>query len=367
MIISFIFNLYRNQNLNILDNLLGLFNWIPLFYCFWGFQFYLNTFKKRQDCVKLYLIGSIPLLIGGLLQYFFGIYGPFRFFNNLFIWFQKPLCFENLQGECSTGVTSVFSHPNYYASWLLIIFPFILSYLVLYFNKKNIRKIYSISYSFLVTFSLIITASRNALLGLFISSYLSFINTKTKTFEILRKCLLTFLIVSIFYIFFIDKASYFQFLPPHLITKLDNQITDLMTFTRTKIFIESINSIFMNPFLGNGIPVELPFLKVASITHSHNIFLEVSLIYGLIPSFFMFTNILILFFQSFRNFFIGKGKIKLNSYFFDRSWCIAFMVIFIANMFDITYYDIKISISFWILLSGLKCILDKNNEKILSN
>ena len=52
------------------------------------------------------------------------MYGPYKFFNNLIIWYQRPL------GE-NNAVTGIFNNQNYAGAWLCIILPF-----VYIFNSK---------------------------------------------------------------------------------------------------------------------------------------------------------------------------------------------------------------------------------------
>ncbi len=47
---------------------IGLFNWVPFFWCFWGFQPYLFTAQKRKKCAFLLLLGSFPVLLTGFGQ-----------------------------------------------------------------------------------------------------------------------------------------------------------------------------------------------------------------------------------------------------------------------------------------------------------
>ena len=70
-------------------NWLSLFNWLPLFFCVWAFKPYLNSSKSRKVILILLLIGSVPLIISGFLQVFLDIYGPFKIFKGLIIWFQR--------------------------------------------------------------------------------------------------------------------------------------------------------------------------------------------------------------------------------------------------------------------------------------
>ena len=81
-----IYKLYWEPSLS----LVGLLNWIPLFLCFWGFQKYLNSPEKRIITAKIFICGSIPIIISGILQ-LLNINGPFETLNGLVIWYQKPL------------------------------------------------------------------------------------------------------------------------------------------------------------------------------------------------------------------------------------------------------------------------------------
>ena len=112
MTLSIVIKHLTNPLFPVFENWINLFNWLPFFWCFWAFQSFLNTFEKRKECITFFLIGSIPVLIGGFLQFFFRIYGPFSFLNGLFIWYQSPLCVDQIKGICSSAITSLFSHPN---------------------------------------------------------------------------------------------------------------------------------------------------------------------------------------------------------------------------------------------------------------
>ena len=70
---------------------INLFNWIPIFIFYWGFQSYLKTNHQRLIFGKFLLIGSVPVIISMILQKFFNIYGPFKTLFGLIVWFQKPL------------------------------------------------------------------------------------------------------------------------------------------------------------------------------------------------------------------------------------------------------------------------------------
>ena len=43
----------------------------------------------------------------------------------------------------------------------------------------------------------------------------------------------------------------------------------------------------------------------------------------------------------------------------DKAWLSATMVFLISQLIDVQYYDARISLTFWILLAGVKCIADE--------
>ena len=57
--------------------------------------------------------------------------------------------------------------------------------------------------------------------------------------------------------------------------------------------------------------------------------------------------------SKFENFFIN-----------NRTWLIASIIATTSHLYDVTYYDGKISIIIWIFLAGLKCIIEENYKEI---
>ena len=66
---------------------LGLFNWLPFFWCFWGLQPYLLTPERRQKCASWLVLGSFPVLITGFGQLWMGWEGPWQILDGLIIFF----------------------------------------------------------------------------------------------------------------------------------------------------------------------------------------------------------------------------------------------------------------------------------------
>ena len=54
-----------------------------------------------------------------------------------------------------------------------------------------------------------------------------------------------------------------------------------------------------------------------------------------------------------------------NKNFIDKCWWISLFIFLINHIFDVTYYDVRISLLFWIILAGLYRIIDE--EQITNN
>ena len=93
---------------------IGLLNWIPHIILFVGCQKYIITSIDRKRCVIALILGSIPILFSCFSQSFLNWHGPFRTLFGLIVWYQKPL-------DGFTGITGLFSNPNYLGAWLNII------------------------------------------------------------------------------------------------------------------------------------------------------------------------------------------------------------------------------------------------------
>ena len=102
----------------------GLANWLPFFWVFWGFQPYLLTTQARRKCALSLLSGSLPVLVTGFGQLWFGWEGPWQLFGGLIIWFMSP------GGEPLGRLSGLFDYANIAGAWLAIVWPFALAALL---------------------------------------------------------------------------------------------------------------------------------------------------------------------------------------------------------------------------------------------
>ncbi len=336
-----------------IDNLnlwMDLFNWLPMFYIFWACKCYLIRPKDRETTIRIVLLSSVPVLISGILQYYYEIYGPFSIGNGIIIWYQRDISDQK-------SLTGLFNNANYAANWLSMIWTLSLTYTIQSFKsnlKPNWQKLILFIFNFLIGLNIILTNSRNGLLSMIL--FITIILVKTvnlKIFLIILFLFIPFILIFIYSPFFdIDSV-------PRLIKgKLQfSSITDLEKLPRFKIFQISLDQIFKNPIFGLGassFPIIFALLgdrfKTNNIQHTHNLITEVAFNYGIFTSLLLFSTICYL---------IRKNWIKENKSNEDIGWICAASSILIFNFFDFTYYDARISLIFWILLSGLRASIAK--------
>ena len=356
MILNCFFITFDYIKIPVLDkNLIwiGLLNWLPLFWCFWSFQKYLKTEKDRSLTAKICIIGSIPVLISGFCQYFLGKYGPYRLFNNLIIWYQRPIGDDG-------SVTGLFNNYNYAGAWLCIIFPLCLGFLFKTHKEKTLKYInFTIVSSFVMM--IVLTTSRSAILAMLISYLILEKFSKSKLITIFISIISTFFLFKIFSLVNIEIHNYITgYLPSGILNKIDSfNLSSLDTLPRIDIWIKSISLINQNLLVGYGAGsfpniYELFNGNFEGIQHTHNIFLELSFNHGILVAFLiLLIMISILISASKKN--LLKNENQELSY-IDRAWIISFANFLIIHMFDITYFDGRISILSWTLLAGLRII-----------
>ena len=323
---------------------IGTLNWIPYFYCFWAFQKFLKTSSLRKNTAINLISGSIPLLLSGIGQYWFDWHGPFKAFNGLIIWFQRPI-------NPGDGVTGLFNNANYAGSWLVIILPFIIAC----FYQLSLSKIQKFVISILLStvgILIYLSQSRNALLGSILSLQLFYES----------KYIFVFLIFSILVIIALISKS--EILRNQLFFGNFSNF-NFESFPRLNIYKETINFIIERPILGWG-SASFPLLFFSRnykwYGHPHNIFLELAISYGLISALFVGYGILSILLKSFKSIYLSNqfpiNTKKSKNYYFDKAWWTATTILLFSQFFDIQYFDFRIGIIFWIFLSGLSKIKD---------
>jgi len=343
-----------NYDVGKLSLLLGSINWVPFFYIYWSFKKFLSTETYRRRCANILILGTLPVLLSGILQKIFKLYGPFSILDNFIIWYQKP-------GE---ALTAVFNNSNYAAAWLSLILPFCFSK-ILSNKMSDIKKISYLILTITTIACIVLTYSKNGLLAIIISSVVML-----DIFSKLYVWLPTLIILILFLLstFLINPDV--EIIPfRELLKKMRfPELNNFNEIPRVKIYRSSLFYIFQNPFLGWGaatFPLVYQLhnkvnkvnrdLLFYSTQHTHNIFLEVAYTYGIPVCLLIFIPISLI---------IYKSSINKNSqnYYYEKAWKLSTILFIVISQFDFTYYDVRISILFWILVSGLSCFNSPNNK-----
>jgi len=354
----------------ITTNISNLFNWIPMFLIYFGFQKYLKKDSQRTNFAKVFLMGSIPVLVSCALQNWFNINGPFGFLNNSIIWFMK----ERNTDLTTNAVAGLFSNPNYTATWLSVSLPFALALLKV--NKKLFQKFILLLIAALIIYFSVLTLSRNSIIGIFISMIL-IIGLKI---SIILVGLVSLLIVLTYFIpqlnflnFLIlefEQVIQTQFLKSNnIVNSIFNiDFSDFKKDPRIDIWIKTIALIAEKPFFGWGAGTFFVIYRIQrggimDAYHAHNMPLEIAYIFGIPTSLVLSTFIFVLTYCAFT--IVYKNKNNLSTL-INKSWVTASIIILIFHISDVTYYDGKISILIWTLFAGIKCLIDEENIRKLS-
>ena len=350
-----IYTVLKDQYWNTSALWLNLFNWLPLFLIFSCFQIYLNTEDKRLKFGKCLVIGLFPLLISIFLQKF-GIYGPFNYLNGLVVFYLYP-------NDGLGGFSGLFNNPNYAGILLSSTLPF--CFLLIKSHKHNkIKSIVLLTIVISTIYCVLLTNSRNSLIGIIIAAVVM-INTKSLIISFLVLGLIYFLVLELSSISFLGSFGIQEFLPDNMFKKLfQTNYFSKFQFPRIDIWQKTINIISERPFLGWGaatFPI-LYILKggVENAQHTHNMVLEIAQTNGIPAALLLTFFVSYLFINSWKIIF---AKDKKSESIINKAWITSLLIIIISHLSDVTYYDGRVSLLIWILLAGLKCILDEDKVK----
>ena len=234
------------------------------------------------------------------------------------------------------------------------------------YNKIKSSVLFTIVIS--TIYCVLLTNSRNSLIGIIIAAALM-ISTKFLIISFLVLGLIYFLFIELGALSFLGSYSIQEFLPDNIFRNFFKQITSKFQFSRIDIWQKTINIISERPLLGWGaatFPI-LYLLKggIEDAQHTHNIVLEIAQTNGIPAALVLTFFVSYLFIKSWKIIFV---KDKNSKSIINKAWITSLLIIIISHLSDLTYYDGRVSLLIWILLAGLKCILDEEKVKIkLSN
>ena len=150
---------------------------------------------------------------------------------------------------------------------------------------------------------------------------------------------------------------------------LNTGLINLENYPRLYIWKEAMGFISERPLLGWGAASFALLLadkrSKVIVDHSHNLPLELGLSYGIIISLLINITIILIIIKSYKILFIEKKLEKDIK--FDQAWWTSSFVLYSSQLFDIQYFDIRISLVFWILISGLICLIKESDKKMIKD
>ncbi len=337
---------------------LNLFNWVPIYFFFIGFQIYIKSEKQRLLFQKVLIAGTVPVLVSCIMQKFLNIYGPFETLFGTIVWFNYK--------HSAQQVSGLFNNPNYLGMWLTLCLPFSLSALKL--EKDNfLNSILIYLINILIIYFAFATFSRNAFIGIVLS--LLFIIERRK--------------LILFSILFFLSLFLFSYVFPDLLSSLQlnfSELSEANTFQkfsslklslnnpRIAIWSNAIDFISMRPLFGWG-PGSFPHvfyenayleIPLTKYQHTHNLIIELAYNFGIPIAFLIVSTTFTILINTFKK--INSLSKSVTSYSLNKPLLASFSIFLIAHFTDITYYDGKISILFSVLIAGLKNYIDENIE-----
>jgi len=335
-------------------SILGTFNWLPFFWLFWAIQPYMDSKKKRQKIALFLISGTFPILISGFGQYFFNWTGPFETLNGLIIWYQRQL------GD--HGLTGPFNNQNYAGAWLSLVWPFSIAFLIEKTNSSA-KKYTAILFFLMIGLAAILTNSRNAWASILLS--LPLVLNISSLYWLLPLVFLIFIIITITSneLFTGEIQEAFRAIIPE---KIWMEFTQKVKLTRMDIFISSFKISLIEPIFGLGggaFPVIYELQNNIWRGHPHNLILELAVSYGYPATILLIINISLLLINSSK--YVFNKKYQDNPYFsFEKAWWVSIFIFLISQSVDVQYFDGRISIVCWILLAGLKTIIDDQVQEV---
>ena len=333
-------------------SIIGTANWIPFFWIFWACQPFLDNEKKRKRFSLVLVCGSFPLLLTGFGQYFFNWNGPFETLNGLIVWYQRPH---------NGNLTGLFNNQNYTGSWLNLVLPFCIT-LVFEKSKNLINRSFSIFFLIAISSSIILTNSRNALVGLLLVLPL-WIGKEGIIFIIFGSFLLFFSLSPTFSGEW--QSNLLNLIPNFFVKQFDPSGYAGIESTRLDLITSALTIIKTSPFFGVGAASFTPIYQLETNLyrgHSHNLFTELTLSYGVPVTLIFIVSIISLLIISYKKIFFNKNRFKTIN-FIDRSYWVSVFFFFISQLSDIQYFEGRISLLIWILLASLKNIIEENKSE----
>lgn len=312
---------------------------------------FINKFNEVKLYISILLYFSLIPSIFGLIQYF-------KIFALL-----KIDTFKLLPKDVAY---STFGNKNFFAGFLVLVIPLSLS--LFCYEQKLLKKIVFLITFLILLFSLLITFTRGAYIGIFAGIVTFFLLNLISLKKYFVKIIVIILIISICLSIILLKLNIFENVKDAVVSIFSfSHGTNLMRITTYKSFFRAA---IKNPLTGVGIgtfQLTFPFFRdelysskglTHNTLHAHNEYLEILGEQGIIGLVLFLWFIYILLYLSIKKFFTSKYK----PYKWILSGLIASILGALAhNIFSVNLRMTSTSVIFYFLV-GLTIVLIKKNE-----
>ena len=323
----------------------GLGNWLPFFWGFWGFQPYVMSREARRRSALWLVAGSVPVVVTGLGQLWWGWQGPWQLLGGLIVWFMAA------GGRPEGRLSGLFDYANIASAWLSMVWPLTLAALVQQ-GLNRWRRIVVVILAVLLVVALVLTESRNGWGSLMLVVPLVLGPPSWPWLIPLLVLALLPVLLSVLPgvpLMLQDPAR--TLVPETLWARLnDSQYAGerVLASTRISQWNIAVQLIAERPWLGWGaaaFSVIYPLRTGQWHGHAHNLPLELAIGHGLPVAMLLVGFVLALLVVSLRRGFSGL---------FDRAWWTALFVLMVLHGTDLPFFDSRLNIAGWILLAGLR-------------
>jgi O-antigen ligase len=328
----------------------GLGNWLPFFWAFWGFQPYLATPQARRRVGWMLVAGTVPVVVTGFGQLWLGWSGPLQALGGAIIWHLKA------GGNPSGRLAGLFDYANIAGSWLALAWPFTLAALVQPGLSRHARGTI-LAMACAVAAAVLLTDSRNAW-GALVLALPLVLGTASWSW-LLPLLLVGLAVVSAATLPGVPEV--WQQPARELVPEaIWGRLSDLrysgqrpLAITRLAQWRTAMELIGERPWLGWGaaaFSLIYPQRTGHWHGHPHNLPIDLALSHGLPVALLVVGLVLALLGRS-----AQRGMV--NAALFDRAWWSATLVLVALHASDIPMYDSRINVAGWVLLAGLRAFL----------
>ena len=322
----------------------GLGNWLPLVWAFWAFQPYLISESQRRHAAWMLVAGTLPVLLTGFGQMFFGWEGPWQLGGDAVVWFVAP------GGKPLGRLSGLFDYANVAGAWLGVIWPLMIAAVLRPDGWR--RRGAALVLALAAGMAVLLTQSRNAAGGLVLalplvigpSSWLLLLPVLVLVSSPLLLALLPGVPPGL-------RSGAMALLPDSILERLLERGGDTpWKHTRLGQWTYAIQLVAARPWLGWGSAAFSVMYPIHAAKrwhgHSHNLPLELAISHGVPVALLIVGTVLALLMLALRRGMLRQAPL-------ERAWWTSALVLLTMHFTDLPFFDARLNLLGWILLAGL--------------